>query len=65
METNIPGIFAAGDAVIYPNKLGLIAAGFTEGPIAINSAKKYLDPDTEPMAMYSTHHEELLKIKNG
>ncbi|MDQ0220824.1 NAD(P)/FAD-dependent oxidoreductase [Peribacillus cavernae] len=62
METNIPGIFAAGDAVTYPNKLKLIAGGFREGPIAVNSAKKYLKPDSEPMSMYSTHHEKLLVV---
>ncbi|HZG13856.1 MAG TPA: NAD(P)/FAD-dependent oxidoreductase [Candidatus Bathyarchaeia archaeon] len=59
METNIPGIFAAGDATTHPNKLKLIAGGFTEGPIALNSAKRYLEPDAQPMAMYSTHHEKL------
>src|SRR5690625_438 len=64
METNIPGIFAAGDAVTYPNKLSLFVAGFTEGPAAVNKAKKYLNPSSEPMAMYSTHHEKLYEIKN-
>lgn len=61
METNIRGIFAAGDAVMYPSKLKLITGGFAEGPIALNSAKKYLDPHSPEMAMYSTHHEKLLK----
>ncbi|RFU69616.1 NAD(P)/FAD-dependent oxidoreductase [Bacillus sp. V59.32b] len=64
METNIPGIFAAGDAVTYPNKLKLIAGGLAEGPIALNSAKKYMDPAAESMAMYSTHHERLLETQN-
>lgn len=62
METNIPGIYAAGDAVTYPTKLKLIAGGFTEGPIAINSAARYLEPTAEEMAMYSTHHEKLLTM---
>lgn len=35
METNIPGIFAAGDTVAYPNRLNLFVAGFTEGPVAV------------------------------
>ncbi|CAH0343874.1 NAD(P)/FAD-dependent oxidoreductase [Bacillus sp. CECT 9360] len=64
METNIPGIFAAGDAVTYPNKLKLITGGLAEGPIALNSAKKYMDPAAESMAMYSTHHERLLETQN-
>ncbi|WP_061566623.1 NAD(P)/FAD-dependent oxidoreductase [Heyndrickxia coagulans] len=58
METNIPGIFAAGDAATYPHKLKLIAGGFAEGPVALNSAVRYMCPDAEPMAMYSTHHED-------
>jgi len=62
METNIPGIFAAGDAVTYPNKLNLFVAGFTEGPMAINSANRYLNYSSEPMAMYSTHHEKLYEM---
>lgn len=60
METNIPGVYAVGDAVRYPNKLQLIAGGFTEGPTAINSAKAYIEPQAEPMARYSTHHNKLL-----
>ncbi|GKU77168.1 NAD(P)/FAD-dependent oxidoreductase [Paenibacillus sp. L3-i20] len=44
METNIPGIFAAGDITAYPGKLKLIAVGFGEAPTAINNAKVYIDP---------------------
>src|SRR5699024_1402999 len=36
METNIPGIYAAGDINTYPGKVKLIATGFGDGPIAIN-----------------------------
>lgn len=49
--------------VTYPNKLNLFVAGFTEGPMAINSANRYLNYSSEPMAMYSTHHETLHEIK--
>src|SRR5690606_3192733 len=35
MSTSIPGIYAVGDISNYPNKLGLIAGGFNEGPIAV------------------------------
>lgn len=38
METNISGIFAAGDACGYPNKLKLILCGFTEVTTAVYSA---------------------------
>lgn len=61
MATNIPGVFAAGDAVTYANKLHLIAAGFTEGPTAVNSAKSYLDPKAHPSARVSTHHEQMIE----
>lgn len=44
METNIPGIFAAGDITSYPGKVKLIAVGFGEAPTAINNAKVYIDP---------------------
>lgn len=45
METNIPGIFAAGDITTYPGKLKLIAVGFGEAPTAVNNAKSYYDPN--------------------
>ena len=61
MESSIPGIFAAGDVTSYPNKLTLIAGGFADGPKALNSVKAYLDPEAQPMAMYSTHHKEFVK----
>jgi len=44
METNIPGIYAAGDIVTYPGKLKLIATGFGEAAVAVNAAKAYIDP---------------------
>ncbi|MFE4568491.1 NAD(P)/FAD-dependent oxidoreductase [Paenibacillus chitinolyticus] len=47
METNVPGIFAAGDITTYPGKLKLIAVGFGEAPTAVNNAKVYLDPSAK------------------
>jgi ferredoxin/flavodoxin---NADP+ reductase len=44
METNIPGVYAAGDIVTYPGKIKLIATGFGEAPTAVNNVKRYLDP---------------------
>ncbi len=44
METNIPGIYAAGDIVTHPGKLDLIATGFAEGATAVNFAKRYINP---------------------
>ncbi len=47
METNIPGIFAVGDAAspIGSPKLNLIAIGFAQAIIAVNCAKHYIDPN--------------------
>lgn len=58
METNIPGIFAAGDITTYPGKLKLIAVGFGEAPTAVNNAKVYLDPD----ARLSPGHSSNMKM---
>lgn len=44
METNVPGIYAAGDISTYPGKVKLIAVGFGEAPTAVNNAKAYMDP---------------------
>jgi len=44
METNLPGVFAAGDIVTYPGKLKLIATGFGEGTMAVCAAKMIVDP---------------------
>ncbi|MGI0091051.1 MAG: NAD(P)/FAD-dependent oxidoreductase [Nitrososphaerales archaeon] len=46
METNIPGIFAAGDIAfpIESVKLNLIVTGFAQAALAINVAKQYVEP---------------------
>ena len=44
METNIPGVYAAGDVATYPGKVKLIAVGFGEAPTAVNNAKAFIDP---------------------
>ncbi|WP_339226631.1 NAD(P)/FAD-dependent oxidoreductase [Oceanobacillus sp. FSL K6-2867] len=54
METNIPGIYAAGDITTYPGKVKLIAVGFGEGPTAINNAKAYIDPRVRVQPLHST-----------
>ncbi|SHF11694.1 thioredoxin reductase (NADPH) [Atopostipes suicloacalis DSM 15692] len=46
METNIPGIYAAGDVATYDGKVKLIATGFGEAPTAINSIIQYLNPES-------------------
>ncbi len=44
METNIPGIFAAGDITTYAGKLKLIATGAAEAAIAVNHAVHFINP---------------------
>ncbi|MFB4162966.1 NAD(P)/FAD-dependent oxidoreductase [Alteribacillus sp. JSM 102045] len=54
METNIPGIYAAGDIATYDGKVKLIATGFGEAPTAISQAKHYIDPNTKVQPPHST-----------
>lgn len=54
METNIPGIYAAGDICTYEGKVKLIATGFGEAPIAVNNAKAYIDPKARVQPVHST-----------
>lgn len=58
METNVPGIFAAGDITTYPGKVKLIAVGFGEAPTAVNNAKVYVDPN----AKLSPGHSSNMKL---
>jgi thioredoxin reductase (NADPH) len=44
METNLAGIYAAGDICTHEAKLDLIATGVGEVCIAVNYAKTYIDP---------------------
>lgn len=44
METNIPGIYAAGDVTTFDGKVKLIATGFGEAPTAVNAIIQYLNP---------------------
>ena len=47
METNISGVYGAGDIVTYDGKLKLIATGFGEAAIAVNHAKAHVDPSAK------------------
>ena len=58
METNVPGIYGAGDIVEYEGKLELIATGYAEAAIAVNNAARFLDP----AARVSPGHSTNLKI---
>lgn len=45
METNLPGVYAAGDVAAYPGKVRLIATGFGEIGIAVASIRRYVNPN--------------------
>jgi len=44
METNVAGVFAAGDIVIHPSKMKLIATGAAEAAVAANAAADEIVP---------------------
>ncbi|WP_018933228.1 NAD(P)/FAD-dependent oxidoreductase [Gracilibacillus lacisalsi] len=54
METNITGIYAAGDITTHAGKVKLIASGFGEAPTAISQAKHYIDPKAKVQPPHST-----------
>jgi thioredoxin reductase (NADPH) len=54
METNIPGVYAAGDVCTYEGKVKLIATGFGEAPTAVNNAKAFVDPKAKVQPLHST-----------
>jgi len=55
METNIPGVYAAGDIVSHQAKLELIATGFGEAAIAVNNAIHFIDPKARVNPGHSTN----------
>jgi ferredoxin/flavodoxin---NADP+ reductase len=56
METNIPGVFAAGDIASLEGsvKLNLIVTGFAQAALAVNIAKKYIDPKAQVFPGHSS-----------
>ncbi|MEM3912159.1 MAG: FAD-dependent oxidoreductase, partial [Saccharolobus sp.] len=63
METNLPGVYAAGDIVQEENspKLALIAVGFAQAAIAVSVAKKYVEPSA---SLFAGHSSEMDKFKS-
>lgn len=59
METNLPGIYAAGDIVTYPGKLKLIATGFAEACMAVNNAVHFIYPDRKAFPGHSSNMDGL------
>lgn len=55
METGRPGVYAAGDVVVYPGKLKLIANGFGEAAIAVNQAVHRIFPEKKVSPGHSSN----------
>jgi thioredoxin reductase (NADPH) len=56
METNIPGVYAAGDIAAQPDvePVNLIATGFAQATIAINVAATFLNPQAKVFPGHSS-----------
>lgn len=57
MQTNLPGVFAAGDICTHEAKLDLIATGVGEVCIAVNVAKTLIEPDAKLFPGHSSDME--------
>ncbi len=60
METNLPGVFAAGDVTFVEGlgNLKLLATGFAQAVVAVGSAKQYLDPSAK---LFGGHSSSIVK----
>jgi ferredoxin/flavodoxin---NADP+ reductase len=54
MQTNVPGVFAAGDITEYEGKVRLIAVGFGEAATAVNNAAVHIDPEARVFPGHSS-----------
>ena len=54
MQTNLPGVYAAGDITAYPGKVRLMSVGFGEVATAVNNAAVALDPELTLFPGHST-----------
>lgn len=55
METNLPGVYAAGDIATHPAKLKLIATGAAEAATAVNFAVTYINPQAKAFPGHSSN----------
>jgi thioredoxin reductase (NADPH) len=58
METNLPGVYAAGDVAHYPGKVKLIACGFGEAAVAVNNAAAFLNPGASVFPGHSSNQSK-------
>lgn len=64
METNLPGVFAAGDIAGYDGKIKLIATGFGEVVNAVNHAAALLDSSHRAQPIHSSARSDLKPMDN-
>jgi thioredoxin reductase (NADPH) len=59
METNIPGVYAAGDVATPTDSssLNLIVVGFGQSALAVNLAKKFIDPNSSIFPGHSSENK--------
>lgn len=55
METNLPGVYAAGDIAAHTAKLKLIATGAAEAATAVNFAVTYINPSAKAFPGHSSN----------
>ena len=60
-KTTTPGLYAVGDIVAYDDKVYLLVGTFNDAVLAVNSAKKYLEPEANSYAMVSSHNDKFLE----
>lgn len=53
VKTNIPGIYAIGDAISYPGRVPVIALGFGEAQLAVTAIMRNLFPEKK-LTIHST-----------
>ncbi len=54
MQTNVPGVFAAGDITEYDGKVRLISVGFGEAATAVNNAAVHINPEARVFPGHSS-----------
>lgn len=57
METNLAGVYGAGDIVVYPGKVKLIATGFGEAATAVNNAAQFINPKASVFPGHSSSQD--------
>lgn len=62
-ESNIAGLYAAGDILKYDGKVHLIVGAFQDAVNAVNRAKQFIEKEAEEFPMVSSHNE-LLKERS-